>query len=69
MTTPTPTRLLPAEPPFVVVAAGFLIEFHERETTARCTRCRDNGTCPRVEYALQVVRHYRAALRIVRRGI
>lgn len=60
---------LPPEPPFLVVAAGFLLEYHEREPSSRCTRCRDNGSCPRVEHARRVVKLYGDAVRIVRTGL
>lgn len=64
MTTPTP--LLPVEPPFLVVAAGFLIDFHEREPANKCLRCRDDGSCPRVARARRIIQLYRDAVRIVR---
>lgn len=52
------------EPPFLVVAAGFVLDFHERGD--RCQRCRAEGICPRVAHARRLIELYRQAKQIAR---
>ncbi|SCG38011.1 hypothetical protein GA0070560_102198 [Micromonospora halophytica] len=33
-----------AEPPFAVLMAGYVVDFHHRDV---CSRCRPDGSCPR----------------------
>ncbi|MFG1840667.1 hypothetical protein ACGFH8_19855 [Micromonospora sp. NPDC049175] len=36
------------EPPFLVIMAGYVIDFHHRDV---CSKCRPDGSCPRLRQA------------------
>ncbi|SCG47294.1 hypothetical protein [Micromonospora coxensis] len=44
------------EPPFAVLMAGYVIDFHHRNV---CSRCRPDGTCPRLAAAGETLRAWR----------
>lgn len=44
------------EPPFLVIMAGFVVDFHHREA---CSKCRPDGSCPRLRQAAIRLRAWR----------
>ncbi|KWV29518.1 hypothetical protein [Micromonospora rifamycinica] len=46
----------PTEPPFAVVMAGYVVDFHHRHT---CSRCRPDGSCARLADAGATLRAWR----------
>lgn len=41
-------RMPQPEPPFAVMMAGFVVDFHHRNA---CSRCQSDGSCPRLARA------------------
>ncbi|MEU1754988.1 hypothetical protein ABZ436_20330 [Micromonospora matsumotoense] len=44
------------EPPFRVLMAGYVVDFHHRNA---CTRCRPDGSCHRLTAAAETIRAWR----------
>lgn len=45
-----------AEPPFAVLMAGYVVDFHHRNA---CSRCRPDGSCARLADAGETLRAWR----------
>ncbi|KAB1914025.1 hypothetical protein [Micromonospora sp. AMSO31t] len=58
------TSIWEPEPPFLVMAAGFMVDLHTRK---RCPHCRQDGTCPRVQRAKRLLRAWRLTVEERRR--
>jgi hypothetical protein len=45
-----------SEPPFGVIMAGYVVDFHHRD---QCPKCLPDGSCPRLTRAGETLRSWR----------